>query len=254
MGLEINNIYNMDCIDGMKEIEDNSVDLIHSDPPFSIQFEEKQTYNRNHSLVIDDYKDINPDKYYEFSLQWMLEAKRILKPSGTMVIFSGYNRLVDVLKAGENLDLELVNQCIWKYQFGVNTTKKFITSHYNILIYAKNNKVRNFYTYSRFDKEDKTEQGGSARYADMESVWIINKENWTGCKKIPTKLPLEVCKKIIAYTTQEGDLIVDPFCGTGQAFWAAKEMDRNYIGFEIEKSHYKFAKERIDRDLYLIKD
>lgn len=243
----------MDCVEGMKTLEDNSVDLVFSDPPFCISFSEKQTYNRDHSLVIGEYDDIDAENYYTFTHAWLTQAHRILKPNGTIAIFSGYNRLVDILNAGEDIGLTLFNQVIWRFPFGVNTTKKFITSHYNIIMYSKNEKKRTFHTYSRFKKTDKTENGGNARYADMESVWNINKENWTGHKKIATKLPLEICRKIISYTTQEEDTIVDTFLGTGQACWAAKEMNRRYVGFEIQKENYKFAKKRLDTDQYLIK-
>lgn len=252
--INLNDIYNISCIEGMKLIEKESVDLVWADPPFSINFKvKKANYNRDSDLVIGQYDDINPNEYYQFSYDWLEQSKNILKNTGTIVVFSAYNRMVDILNAAEKLNLNLFNQIIWKFPFGMNATKKFISSHYNIFLFSKNEKKRNFYPYCRFSKDHKNEKGGSARYKDMESVFEINKEYWTGYKKIPTKLPLELCKKLISYTTKEGDLVVDNFSGTGQASWACKELNRNFIGFEIKKENYEFSKNRLDSNQYLIK-
>lgn len=254
ISLQLDQIYNMDCIEGMKLIADNSINCVLADPPFGFGFSERQNYNRNHDLVVDEYEDIDEQDYYDISHAWMEQAKRIIKPSGSILIISGYNRLVHILNAGNHLKLHLVNQLIWRYPFGVRAIKKFVTGHYNILLYCKNERKRAFYPNCRFSGGDRTEEGKSARYADMQSViYNINRENWTGCKKIPTKLPLELCKKLLAYTTKEGDTMVDPFVGTGQGCWAARDLGLHYYGFEVKEAHYKFAKQRLDNNQYLIK-
>jgi site-specific DNA-methyltransferase (adenine-specific) len=251
------NIYNEDCIQGMLDrIEKKSVDLICCDPPFAINFNSKMpTYNRKESPVIDDYREVKQHDYLDFSLNWLGSAKQILKDSGSIYIFSGWNHLKDILIALDELDFELVNIITWKYAFGVNCTKKFISSHYSIIYACLNNKKRKFNTYSRFDKDEKNKDGkGSARYKDMEDVWEINKENWPGCKKTATKLPAEVIRKILSYSSSEGDLVVDPFSGSGQTAWVSKEMKRDFIGFEISEEAYNLSIERLEKNQYLIKE
>ena len=98
--IEINNIYNMNCIDGMKSIPDKKIDLIITDPPFAINFKaSKENYNRTKSRVIEGYHEIKPEDYYQFTYQWMSQAIRTLKESGSMYVFSGWNNLKDILNA-----------------------------------------------------------------------------------------------------------------------------------------------------------
>ena len=159
----------MNCIDGMKLISKNKIDLIITDPPFAIDFKAtKQNYNRTASRVIEGYNEIKSEEYYDFTFKWMREAFRILKESGSMYVFSGWNNLKDVLLALDDIGFTTVNHLIWKYQFGVVTTKKFVTSHYHCIYVCKNNKKRKFFPYYRFKKNSKTEKGASLHYKDKE--------------------------------------------------------------------------------------
>jgi site-specific DNA-methyltransferase (adenine-specific) len=89
---------------------------------------------------------------------------------------------------------------------------------------------------------------------DKEDVWVINREYWNGDKKTPTKLPAELIKKILMYSSKEKDVILDPFLGSGQVAVVSKMLNRQYIGFEIVKEYYEFAKERLEKNLYRIKE
>lgn len=234
-----NIIYNQDCIDGMKSILAETIDLIVTDPPFAIDFKAKRAnYNRNEENVLEGYNEIKQEDYYQFSYNWMNEAYRILKNSGSMFIFSGWNNLKDILNALDDVKFITINHIIWKYQFGVVTRNRFVTSHYHCLYVCKNKKERKFYRNSRFED-------GSRRYRDMEDVWVMPREYWTGEKKTPTKLPTEVVRKIIQYASTENDLVFDPFLGSGQVAVVAKEMNRDYLGFEIVKEYFDFAQKRL---------
>jgi len=154
--IEINNIYNMNCIDGMKLIPEKKIDLIITDPPFAINFKaSKENYNRKKSRVIEGYNEIKPEDYYQFTYQWMSQAIRTLKESGSMYVFSGWNNLKDILNALDDVGFTTVNHIIWKYQFGVVTSKKFVTSHYHCLYVCKNEKKRKFIPFFRFKKKFK---------------------------------------------------------------------------------------------------
>ncbi|MEM4326179.1 MAG: DNA methyltransferase, partial [Candidatus Pacearchaeota archaeon] len=98
--LEINKIYNMDCIEGMKKIPNNTIDLVITDPPFAIDFKAKRNnYHRIASRVIEGYNEIPKEEYYDFTLKWMKEVYRVLKDSGSMYVFSSWNNLKDILIA-----------------------------------------------------------------------------------------------------------------------------------------------------------
>jgi len=248
--MEFNKIYNMDCIEGMKNISNNSVDLIITDPPFAIEFRAKRSnYNRIESRVIEGYNEISKENYHKFTVNWMNEANRILKDSGSMYIFSGWNNLKDVLNSIDEFGLIIVNHIIWKYQFGVVTKRKYVTSHYHCLYVCKNDKERKFFPYSRYSKE-MTDGEGSLHYKDKEDVWVIKREYWNGDEKTPTKLPAELIRKILLYSSEEGDIVLDPFLGSGQTAVISKMLKRKYIGFEIVKEYYEFANKRLKENVY----
>lgn len=252
--IEINNIYNLNCIEGMQFVPKNKINLVITDPPFAIDFKaQKANYNRLSSRVMSGYNEIKAKDYYDFTFAWMSEVYRILKDSGSMFVFSGWNNLKDILRAIDDVGFTTINHIIWKYQFGVVTKKKFVTSHYHCLYVCKNDKLRKFYPFSRFSKESKNNQGRSLHYKDKEDVWEIKREYWTGDEKTPTKLPLELIEKILQYSSKKNDIVLDPFLGSGQVAVASKSLHRQYLGFEIVPRYYQFAKKRLDKNLYRIK-
>jgi len=236
----------------MQEIPKNKFDLVITDPPFAINFKAtKANYNRTASRVIQGYNEILPENYYDFSFNWMSEVFRILKESGSMYVFSGWNNLKDILSALDDVGFTTVNHIIWKYQFGVVTKKKYVTSHYHCLYVCKNDKKKKFYPFSRFKKDSKTDNGRSLHYKDKEDVWEIKREYWTGKEKTPTKLPADLIKKILLYSSRKNDLVLDPFLGSGQVAVVSKMLGREYYGFEIVKEYYNFAKKRLENNVYL---
>lgn len=253
--LKLNRIYNQDCIEGMKNIPDQSIDLIITDPPFAIDFKaQRSNYNRTGSRVLEGYHEISKDQYPTFTSQWMGEAYRILKDSGSLYAFSGWNNLKDILNAIDAIGFKTVNHIIWKYQFGVVTRKKFVTSHYHCLYVCKDEKMRKFFPFARFGRHERNNGSGSLHYKDKEDVWVIPREYWTGDQKTPTKLPAEIIKKILLYSSEIGDVVLDPFLGSGQVAVVSKMLERRYLGYEIQKNYYDFALKRLETGLYRIKD
>src|SRR5574342_261217 len=201
----------------MKLLPQNKIDLIVTDPPFAIDFKAtKQNYNRTASRVMQRYNEIKQKDYYDFSMKWMSQAFRILKESGSMYVFSGWNNLKDILSALDDTGFVTINHIIWKYQFGVVTKTKFVTSHYHCIYVCKDAKKRKFYPFVRFKKTDRSKDGHSLHYRDKEDVWDIKREYWTGDKKTPTKLPAEIIKKILQYSSRKGDIVCHPLLGYDQ--------------------------------------
>jgi site-specific DNA-methyltransferase (adenine-specific) len=223
-------LYVGDALVLLPQVPDGSVDLIITDPPFAIDFRaQRLNYNRTGSNVLEGYREIAEEEYGEFTKRWIAEAERVLAPAGSMYIFSGWNRLRDILEGIDEAGLTTINHIIWKYQFGVFTKKKYVTSHYHILFVAKDPKR---YTFNKVEHYP-------------EDVWVINREYWKGRKKTPTKLPPELVKKILSYSSNPGDLVFDPFLGSGTVAVVAQKEGRHFLGFEVVPEYCAFARESL---------
>ena len=251
----LNRIHNLDCVKGMRSLPESCIDLVVTDPPFAIDFKSKRAnYNRIAGRVLEGYTEVCAAEYGAFTLQWMGEAHRLLKDSGALFVFSGWNNLKDLLLAADKLGFITVNHLIWKYQFGVVCKRRFVTSHYHCLYLCKDDRKRKFFNNARYGPEAKTDTGRSKRYRDLEDVWDIPREYWHGDIKTPTKLPAELIRKILAYTSEPGDIVLDPFAGSGQVLVVSRELQRRYIGYEIVPEYHAFAQKRLEENQYRIPD
>ena len=233
-GKEIDVIFNEDCISGLCKVKDAFVNLIITDPPFAIDFQKVGSqYNRKSKNVLQGYNEIRQEKYFDFTRAWLKECKRVLADNGCIFLVSGWSNLRDILNAVEDVGLQTINHLIWKYQFGVFTKKKFVTSHYHILFLTKDK--RN-YVFNKIDHYP-------------EDVLVIKREYWANKVKTPTRLPEKLVGKLIAYGSNEGDVVLDPFMGSGTTAVCAKNMNRKYLGFEIVKEYVDFANKRVAGDL-----
>lgn len=228
----------MDCLLGLPKLKPRSVDLFLTDPEFAIGFKSKKAnYNRKAKLVIKGYTDTPIKTYQEFTDEWIGYAKEALKDGGAMYVITGDQNLRHVLNALAFHGFKY-QQIIWAYQFATYAKISWIIGHYNIIYAWKKKYKPKLNTSCRF-------QTTKQQYHDMQSVWYIKREYWTGRKKTATKLPSELIAKILDYSSKPGDIVCDPFLGSGQVAKVAKEMKRQYIGFEKVKNHYDFAVEHI---------
>ncbi|MDD1666116.1 MAG: site-specific DNA-methyltransferase [Methanomicrobiales archaeon] len=228
----LDELYLGDSLTLLGDLPDGAVDLVVTDPPFAIDFRpHRNNYHRTGSRVIAGYREVSPGEYPEFTRSWLAQAYRVLSPSGSLYVFSGWTRLVDVLQALEETGFSVVNHLIWKYQFGVFTKKKYVTSHDHILFAVKD---PGQYTFNKVEHYP-------------EDVWVVNREYWTGKRKTPTKLPLELVKKILRFSSDPGDVVLDPFIGSGTVAVAAKGMGRHFLGFEIVEEYFSLARERLEK-------
>ncbi len=235
-------LFNEDCVTGARKyLTDNSVDLIITDPPYGINGEKlDKHYNRKESFVVDGYTEIPEEKYGKFSKDWICEAERVLRPGGSLYIVSGYTNLFYILSALRETSLIEINHIIWKYNFGVYTSRKYISSHYHILFYEKPGKHdRVFNLESRFGSDERTDSGGSLNYLDREDVWSINREYKPGQVKNKNELPTALLKKMIQYSSNEGDLVCDFFLGGCSTARVATGLSRRVVGFEISEQIFK---------------
>lgn len=272
--MQSNNIYVGDCIKRMKEIDENSIDLIYFDPPFFTQ--------KKHTLKTRDNS-----KSYEFSDNWnsiedyslmiencLIQCHRILKDTGNLFlhcdkIASHYNRVsLDKIFGMNNFQSEI----IWSYKRWSNSKKGLLNSHQNIYYYSKSKNFKfnmKFTDYApttnvdqilqdrersedgksvyKKDKNGKIVLGKEKKGVPLSDVWEIPYLNPKAKERVgyPTQKPVLLLKQIIEISTDEGDLVLDPFCGSGTTCVAAKNMDRNFIGIDKSKEAVSLAKKRI---------
>jgi len=240
--------YNGDCISGAaKYIPDNSVDLIITDPPYGINGDKlHQHYNRNEEFVVEGYVEIPQKEYADFSEKWIKEAERVLRPGGSIYIVSGYTNLIDILNALRKTCLKEINHIIWKYNFGVFTRQKYVSSHYHILFYEKPGGKRTFNLESRYGLSEKSDGDRSLNNSDREDVWIINREYKPGQIKNKNELPTKLLIKMIQYSSNEGDLVCDLFLGGFSTAKVALGLNRRATGFEISKPMFDTRIKEID--------
>lgn len=227
---EQDNVYYEECISGMKQLPKSCIDLVVADPPFGIEFDGlSSVYNRDDSLVIPGYEEIQ-DSYADFTKQWVAELPRVMKKDASAYIFSGWTNLDAILNAAREAGLIALNHIIWHYPFGVYTKRRFVTSHYHILLLVKNQKS---YFFNKVENYP-------------EDVWIVKRKYRTGLTKNSTKLPIEVVSKCIDYSSRPGDIILDPFMGNGTTAISSKGAFRHFIGFEINKRLKRYVSKEIE--------
>ncbi len=228
------------CVPGARaRLHDGSVDLIVTDPPYGIEGDKlHRHYNRDERFVDDGYVEIEARRYDQFTRDWIAQAARVLRPGGQIYVVSGYTNLSAVLQALHASGLREINHIIWKYNFGVYTTRKFVSSHYHVLYWAKPGGRRTFNVQSRHPLNATARDGGSLNYQDREDVWIINREYKPGQRKNKNELPKALLQKMIAYSSNEGDLVCDFFLGGGSTATVAVGMRRRFVGFEVSKQTF----------------
>ncbi|WP_462393283.1 DNA-methyltransferase [Mitsuokella multacida] len=258
--LNVDNIYAMNCIVGMKSRPSDSVDLIIADPPYNLSKGGDWKWDNsvqldgmggNWNKVMESWDDYTLETYFEFTKEWLTEAKRILKPTGSMWIFGTYHNIGIINVVCQLLKIEIINEVIWykKNAFPNLSGRRLTASHETLLWCNKGIKKREYYfnyNYSKngnFSKDELKRPG-----KQMRTVWDISnnkdrKELVYG--KHPTQKPIKILKRMIRLSSKVGDLMLTPFAGAGSECVAAKECQRHYIGFEIDKEYISIAQERL---------
>lgn len=258
--MKLDVIYNEDCIKGMKSIPENSIDLIIADPPYNLSkggnwkwdnSEKLKGMGGNWNKVMEDWDNIPLFDYFNFTLSWLSEAQRILKPSGSMWIFGTYHNIGMINFACQILDIEMINEVIWykRNAFPNLSGRRLTASHETVLWCNKGGKKREYYFNYEHSKDgdfgyDQLKKEGK----QMRTVWDIpnNKEKRElAFGKHPTQKPLRILKRMIELSTKEGNVVLTPFSGAGSECLAAKELNRRYIGFEIEEEYIEISEERL---------
>jgi site-specific DNA-methyltransferase (adenine-specific) len=242
-------LYKGDCIDILKDIPDNSIDLIFADPPYflsngGISCKAGKIVSVNKA---DWDKSNGIDKDYEFTFDWLSECKRVLKGTGSIWISGTMHNIYQVGYALQKLDYKILNEISWfKPNAPPNLSCRYFAHSHETLIWArKDQESKHKFNYELMKKwDDKISESGK----QMRSVWNIpltpQQEKKSG--KHPTQKPLELLKRVILSSTDKGDLILDPFNGSGTTGVVSKLYNRRYIGIDLDKKYLDLTLKRVN--------
>lgn len=244
---------NSDFASFLDALPDACVDLIITDPPFALN---ETSFNKKHyasrHAVTAGYKEAPDDiSYEEFAYSFIKHFNRILKPNGSVLLISGWTNEADVQYAfRKDEHWRLVNHLIWNFNFGVYTTSKYVTSHYDILWYCKKtNKTPYFNRNAYFKDSDRLENNRSAVYKDTQDVIKINREYKPNQERNSNELPSLLCEKLIKHHSKIGGVVLDCFAGSFAISKASLRLKRKTIACEINRLAYKKAMNEINNNL-----
>jgi len=272
---KVQEIYLGDCLDIMKGLKDNSIDMIYLDPPFFT--------NKRHSLSSRDRKshysfnDIwdSHKIYAEYILVRLIEARRILKDTGSIFIHCDKSANHILRLVGEEVfgEENFLSEIIWFYKRWSNSSKNLTPNHQSILLFSKTKdyKFNKIYTeYSETTNIDQIlqkrsrDEHGKAIYArdidgrtissdekkgvPLNDVWEIPFLNPKAKERTgyPTQKPILLLDRVIDISTHVGDIVLDPFCGSGTTLVAAKLKGRKFVGIDVSQEAVDLAKSRLE--------
>lgn len=251
-GVLLNNIILGDSIEVMKQLPDNSIDLIFADPPYNLQLED-DLYRPNETKVngiSEDWdKFVSFKEYDDFTYNWLKECRRILKKSGAIWVIGSYHNIFRVGKIMQDLGYWILNDILWIKTNPMPNFKgtRFSNAH-ETLIWASKDKLSK-YTFNYKTMKSYNDD------LQMRSDWYIpicqgdERIKINGQKLHPTQKPEALLYRIITATSNPNDIILDPFAGTGTTLAVAKKLGRSFIGIEKEQIYVNACKERLNKSL-----
>jgi len=256
-----NHLHHADCIAGMARLPEDAVDLVFADPPFNIGYDYDIYEDRKHA-----------DEYLAWTKTWGEQVQRVLKPTGTFWLAIGDDFAAELkVLFTRDLGFSCRSWVIWYYTFGVNCTKKFSRSHTHLFHFVKDPKHFTFnaaaikvpsarqlvYGDGRANPEGRLPddtwilrpQDMSEGFEPGEDTWYFprvcgtfkERAGFHGCQ-----MPERVLGRIIEVSSNPGDLVLDPFAGSGSTLIVAKKLGRDYLGFEFSENYAKRICDRLE--------
>jgi site-specific DNA-methyltransferase (adenine-specific)/modification methylase len=245
----LNKIIQGDCIEVLKKLPNNSIDLIFADPPYNLQLS-KELYRPNQTKVEgvnDKWDKFNSFKEYdEFTYNWLKECKRVLKDNGSFWVIGTYHNIFRVGKIMQDLGYWILNDIVWIKTNPMPNFKgtRFNNAHETLIWATKSEKSKYTFNYKSMKVYNDDKQMRSEWYIPIcQGKERLKDEN--GNKLHSTQKPEELLYRIIISTSKIGDIVLDPFLGSGTTAAVAKKLRRNYIGIEKEEKYIKAAKKRL---------
>lgn len=261
--LPIDRIHQGDCLDLMRQIAAGTIDLVFADPPFNIGYQYDQYHDRQED-----------EEYLAWSRQWMEEVHRVLKPGGTFWLAIGDEYAAELkVDAEHKIGFTTRSWVVWYYTFGVNCKRKFSRSHVHLFHFVKDD---NQFTFNALDAQVRVPSARALVYADKranpagrlpDDTWILRPQDlpdgfqptedmWYYARVAGTfkerqgfhgcQMPEQLLGRIIRVSSNPGDVVLDPFAGSGTTLAVAKKLGRRWIGCELSEQYVRAATERLN--------
>jgi len=243
-----------DCIEAMKRLPAASVDLVFADPPYNLQLggDLNRPDGSHVDAVTDHWDRFDSFKAYdEFTRGWLAEARRVLKPDGSLWVIGSYHNIFRVGAILQDLGFWILNDVVWRKTNPMPNFKgtRFTNAHETLIWASMGEKSRYHFNYRAMKTLNDELQ--------MRSDWVIPicggqerlKEN--GHKAHPTQKPEALLYRVLLATTERGDVVLDPFFGTGTTGAVAKLLACEWLGCEREPAYREVATKRIEKELPL---
>jgi len=248
--LELDHIYPGDCIEVMNALPEKSVDLIFADPPYNLQLQ--QTLLRPNLTVVDAVDDewdqfADFAAYDRFTREWLSAARRVLKDTGTIWVIGSYHNIYRVGAIMQDLGFWILNDVVWvKTNPMPNFRGVRFTNAHETLLWCKKAKDQKKYTFNYHAMKMANDE--KQMRSDWELALCTGNERLTvnGEKLHATQKPEALLYRVILSSSNPGDVVLDPFFGTGTTGAVAKKLNRRFIGIEREPAYIEAAQKRID--------
>jgi modification methylase len=247
--LPVNSVIMGECLAELAKLPSASIDLVFADPPYNLQLEGALLRPNNTTVDgVDDAWDkfASFAEYDAFSRAWLAQCRRVLKPDGAIWVIGSYHNIFRLGVAIQDLGFWVQNDVIWRK---VNPMpnfrgKRFTNAHETLIWATRDAKSRGTFNYDSLKVMNDDLQ--------MRSDWLFpicsgpeRLKDDGGRKAHPTQKPESLLARVILATTHVGDVVLDPFFGTGTTGAVAKRLGRQYIGIERDRDYAKAARERI---------
>jgi site-specific DNA-methyltransferase (adenine-specific) len=245
----------------MRKMPDQSIDIVIADPPYNASkggnWEWKNSVNLpgfggNWSKVMANWDNMPMIDYFEFTIEWLTELKRLVKPTGSIWIHGTYHNIGIINFALQLLSIEIINEVVWyKRNSFPNLSGRRLTASHETILWAHTGgaKKRKYY----FNYENSKSMGGAEDQLkepgkQMRTVWDIpnnKKKEEISLGKHPTQKPVRLLRRMLDISSQKDSVLLVPFAGSGADCIAAIELGINFIGFELENEFVDLANKRV---------
>ncbi|MDE2437291.1 MAG: site-specific DNA-methyltransferase [Sphingomonadales bacterium] len=252
--LPVGRILDGDCVAAMRTIPDASVDMIFADPPYNLQLGgDLSRPDGSHVDAVTDHWDQFDSfaAYDKFSREWLTEARRVLKPNGSLWVIGSYHNIFRLGAMLQDMGFWILNDIVWRKANPMPNFKgtRFTNAHETLIWCSTGEKAKYTFNYRAMKTLNDELQ--------MRSDWVLpicggqERLKKGGHKVHPTQKPEALLYRVMLATTNKGDVVLDPFFGTGTTGAVAKRLGREWIGCEREGNYRQAALERIELALPL---
>ncbi|MBO82069.1 site-specific DNA-methyltransferase [Citromicrobium bathyomarinum] len=253
--LPLGQILDGDCVERLRELPDNSIDLVFADPPYNLQLggDLNRPDGSHVDAVTDHWDQFDSFKVYDdFSKAWLAECRRVLKPDGALWVIGSYHNIYRLGATLQDLGFWILNDIVWRKTNPMPNFRgtRFTNAHETLIWASQGEKARYQFNYRAMKTLNDELQ--------MRSDWTFpicaggeRLKDESGHKAHPTQKPEALLYRVLLATTERGDVVLDPFFGTGTTGAIAKRLGREWIGCEREEAYRKVARARIEKELPL---